>query len=230
MDSFVNEPFLDKRRKFARWGSYIGFGALFVGLMTTSRSPLLAYLILIVGLIGATFGSYMANRYVREPRADQTFVGQLGELDKRFALYNYYALGDHVIASHHGITVLEPRAQQGVITYENGRWRHKAGFRKLLQLFGEPNLGKPDQDIARQVKWLKEWVDEVLPEEDIPVNGAVVFTSPGLELRVSESEIPIVAVENLAKHMKEGLKGQPTLSTAKQKELRRLLDQVVEES
>ena len=69
------------------------------------KDVLLAYLFLLVGLIGATFGSYMANRYVREPRADQTFASQLGELDKRFALYNYFALGDHVVASHHGITL-----------------------------------------------------------------------------------------------------------------------------
>ena len=36
----------------------------------------------------------------------------------------------------------------------------------------------------------------------------------------------MVAAE-LSQYLKEGMKGQPTLSTAKQKELRRLLDEVV---
>jgi len=230
MDSFLNEPFLEKRRKYARWGSYIGFGALFVGLMTTTRSPLLAYLFLLIGLIGATFGSYMANRYVREPRPDQVFKDKLSELDKRYALYNYYPLGDHVMLSHYGITVLEPRAQEGEITYESGRWRHKAGFRKVFQLFGEPSLGKPDQDVIRQVKWVKDWIDEVMPEEGIPVNGVVVFTRSNLALHVSGNEVPIVKAEDLAAFMKQGLKGQPTLSTAKQKELRRVMDEVISQA
>lgn len=226
MQSFVNEPFLEKRRKYARWGSYIGFGALFIGLMTTSRSPLLAYLFLLVGLIAATFGSYMASRYVREPRPDQVLADKLSELDKRYTLYNYYPLGEHIIASHYGITVLEPRNQEGVITYANGRWRHRAGFRKILQLFGEPTLGRPDQDVSRQVEWVKQWIDETMPEEDIPVRGVVVFTRPGVELHASDAPVPAVTADELANFMKQGFKGSPTLSTAKQKELRRILDEV----
>lgn len=74
MESFVNQPFIDKQAKYAKWGSYVGFGALFLGLLTTSRQPILAYVFLLVGLLGATFGSYMASRYVREPRPDQTLA------------------------------------------------------------------------------------------------------------------------------------------------------------
>ena len=228
MQSFVNQPFLDKRSKFAKWGSYLGFGALFLGLMTTSRSPLIAYLFLLVGLLGASFGSYMANRYVRQPRADQVFERAMEVLDKRYSLYNYFAPVTHLVTSHNGMIVLEPRAQEGEITYPDGRCRHKAGFRKVMQLFGEPSVGKPDQDLERQVAWVKEWIDEVLPEDDIPVHGAVVFTSPRLELHVGdESPISILAADDLARHLKEGFKGGVTLPTTKQKELGRIMDEVV---
>ena len=53
MQSFVNELFLAKRAKYAKWGSYLGFGALFLGLLTTTRNPILAYVFLLVGLLGA---------------------------------------------------------------------------------------------------------------------------------------------------------------------------------
>jgi hypothetical protein len=229
MLSFVNKPFLEKRAKYARWGSYVGFGSLFVGLVTVSRSPLLSYLFLLVGLLGATVGAYLANRYVREPRVDQVLEDVLGGLDKRYALYGYYLPSDYVIASHHGLTVVVPRTQEGEVSYVNGRWRHKAGMRKLLQLFGEPNLGKPDRDLQLETQYVKEWIDKVMPEVDIPVNGVVLFTSPKLSLRASDAPVLAMTAEELMAHMKQGLKDQPTLSTALQTGLRQALDQVVGE-
>ena len=227
MESFVNEAFLAKRAKYAKWGSYIGFGALFLGLVTTSRSPLLAYLFLVVGLLAASLGSYYASRYVREPRADQVIAEALGDLDKRHAMYSYYLASNYIIASHHGLTIIEPRSHAGDISFENGRWRHKAGMRKFLQLFGEPSLGKPDQDLQREIDWVKEWMDEIMPEDDVPVNGAVVFTGKDANLRVTGQSLPTMVVGDLVRHMKEGLKGTPVLTTAKQKELRRILDEIV---
>jgi hypothetical protein len=229
MQSFTNDPFLKKRAKYAKWGSYVGFGALFVGLMTTASNPFLAYAFLLVGMLGASLGAYFAGRYVREPRADQVLTNALSGLDKRFTLYNYYLSSNHIIASHRGLTVIEPRAQDGLVVYDNGRWRHKGGFRKVLQLFGEPALGKPDQDLKREIEWVKKWIAEVFPEEDIPVNGAVVFTSPKAELQVYGEGAPAMLAADLAKHLTDGLKNQRILTTAKQKELRRTLDEAIEQ-
>ncbi len=226
MQSLVNEPFLKTRANYARWGSYIGLGALAVGLMTTTSSPLLAYVFLLIGLLGASVGAYMSNRYVREPRVDQVLDEVLGSLDKRYAVYNYYLPSDHVIASHYGLTVIVPRSQRGEIRYENGRWYHRAGWRKLLQFFGQPSLGKPDQDAVEEIESLKKWIDEVVPSADIPVHGAIVFTNPNAELTLSEIPVPTMMAADLFDHMKQGLKGGPVLSTARQKELRRILDEV----
>jgi len=227
MQSVVNEPFLKKRATYARWGSYLGIGALFVGLVTSTRYPLLAYLFLLIGLLGATFGSYMTNRYVREPRADQTLEDVLNGLDKRYRLYSYYLPSDHVIASHFGLTALVAKPQEGEITYDGGRWHHKAGWRKLLQLFGEPSLSKPDQELEREVGFVAEWIGEVMPEQDIPVSGVIVFTSPRVALNVTGLPVSAVTSSDLADHMKRGFKGQPPLSTAVRKELGRILDEVV---
>ena len=100
-------------------------------------------------------------------------------------------------------------------------------MRKFLQLFGEPSLGKPDQDLQREIDWVKEWMDEIMPEDDVPVNGAVVFTGKDANLRVTGQSLPTMVVGDPVRHMKEGLKGTPVLTTAKQKELRRILDEIV---
>jgi len=228
MDSFLNEAFLEKRRKYARWGSFIGLGALVVGLMISMRNPLASYGLLIVGLLAASYGSYMASRYVREPRPDQVMTTALEGLDKRYALYHYYFASPHVVASHFGLTVLLPKIQEGEITYEDGRWRHKGGLRKIIQLFGEPGLSKPHVELAEDMQWMKEWIDQAMPEDDIPVTGAVVFTNPRATVRASKAPVPALTPDQLSSYLKQGLKGQAaTLSTAKQKELRRILDAAI---
>ncbi len=230
MQVYTNDEFLEKRAKYAKWGSYVGFGALFVGLMTTARSPILAYLFLVIGLLGASLSSYMTNRYVREPRPDQILEDALEHLDKRYALYNYYLSSDHVVASHHGLTIVKPRGQKGTVVYEDGSWRHKAGWRRLLQLFGEPSLGKPDKEVEEEVGWLKEWIDEVMGE-DIPVNGVIVFTDPEVRLHVEDEDaLPIVTLDDLPRYLRQGLKEQPTIRTATQTKLRSLLDEVIRQS
>jgi hypothetical protein len=135
-----------------------------------------------------------------------------------------------VIVSHYGLTAIVPRFQEGEVAYKQGRWHHKAGWRKVFQLFGEPALGKPDQDLEQEIKAVKEWIDQVMPEQNVPVNGVVVFTSSKISLDVSDAPVPAMSAVDLIAYMKQGLKGQPTLSTATQTELRKILDQVVDES
>jgi len=231
MESFVNQPFLEKRTKWAKWGSYVGFAALFIGLMMTNRSLLLSYAFLLVGLFGASLGSFLSSRYVREPRADQVLSDALESLDKRYTLYSYYLAANHIVASHYGLVVIVRRSHGGEVTFDDkGRWRHKAGWRKVFQLFGEPSVGKPHQEAVDDVEWTKKWIDEVFPEDDLPVNGIIVFTDPEVQLNAKKSPVPAVKAGDLARYMKQGLKGQPTLTTAKQKELRRTLDEIIAES
>ena len=158
----------------------------------------------------------------------QTLSEALESLDKRYTLYSYYLSANHILISHYGLMGIIPRSHNGEVTYdENGRWRQKAGWRKVFQLFGEPSVGKPDQEAVDDVEWTKKWIDEVFPEEDIPVNGVVVFTDPAVELYAKKCPTPVVKAGDLARYLKQGLKGQPTLTTARQKELRRTLDEII---
>jgi hypothetical protein len=145
MQAYVNDAFLNRRRKIAKWGNYIGLGALFGGLFTVSRSTALSSTLLLIGVFGASIGAYMANRYIREPRADQLLAKALDGLDKRYTLFSYYLPVDQAIFSHHGFTVLVTRPQPGMITYSDGRWHHRSSMRRLKQLVGEPSVGSPER-------------------------------------------------------------------------------------
>jgi len=135
-----------------------------------------------------------------------------------------------VIASHYGLTVVEPQAQGGEIRFANGRWQHKAGWGRLGQFFGEPSLGRPEQTLTQEIGLVQKWVAKTLPEQEIPVNGIVLFTNPKATLHVEDAPVPAMAAEGLMPYMRQGLKGQQMLSTARQKELGRALDALVAES
>ena len=228
MEVFVNDSFLKRRRRLASWSTYVAIGALVFGLVMSRRQIIVSYVLLLVGMLGATIGSQLTSAYVREPRADTILAEALSGLDKRYALYCYYFPSHHVVVSHHGFTVLTPRTQRGEISYANGKWRHKAGARKLLQLFGEPALGRPDADTQQEIEWVDEWAQDLLPGVEVPVTGVVVFTDPQVTLHADEAPVPAVKVGDLPEFLADYLKSQPTLTTASQKELRRKLDDIVQ--
>jgi hypothetical protein len=227
MEARTNQTFLTRRRKVARIASYVGFAALFGGLIVSTRYPLASYGLLLLGLISASVGSFLANRYVREPRADEQLARALDGLDRRYSLLSYYLPSDHVVFSHHGFAVLEPRAQSGVIAYRDGRWSNKGGGRRLLQFVGgEPSLGRPDRDLAAEVTEVKRWLGRAGWGSDVPVHGVVVFTNPDAQLDIVDPPCPAVALRDLAGVLRDGL-GQPPLPTSQRRELESKLDALV---
>lgn len=224
MDNLVNQALIEKRVKMARIASYIGFGALFAGLLSASSMLWLSYVLLLVGLVAASAGSFLASNYVKEPRADVVLADSLEVLDKRYKLYHYFFPANHLLLSHFGLTVLSPYAQSGEISFDGNRWRHKAGIRKLKQLIGDPSLGQPHKELAHEVESVQKWLAEGLPDEEIPVNGVIVFLNPNVELTLQGNAVDAVKVEELANLVKNGFKGRPVLSTSMQRRLRQMLD------
>jgi len=228
MQSYVNEAFLEKRAKIARYTSFAGLGALVIALFTLRDLLWLSYLLLTVGLITAAVASFLSNQYLREPRADQVLQRVLDGLDKRYALYSYYLPSDHVVASHHGLTVIISRPQRGVVSAQGKRWQHRARWRWFKQIFGEPGLGRPDLDAEVETSRMKAWVAKRNLSEEIPVSAAVVFVHPQVQLTVADVAVPVMTASQLPDHLRQGLNDLPIVSTAGQKELRRALDEAVQ--
>jgi hypothetical protein len=79
----VNEPFLRRRANIARWTTLIGLGILFVGLLVSFNKQYyyLSLPALIVGFILANISGFNSNRYVKEPRPDQSLAKSLKAVD-----------------------------------------------------------------------------------------------------------------------------------------------------
>ena len=228
MQAYTNTAFLDKRAKIARYTSFVGLGALVGGVLTVANTIWLSYALLVVGLIAATVAAYLTNVYLREPRADKVLSRVLDGLDKRYALYNYYLPVHHVVASHRGLTVLQTQAQRGEIRVEGKRWKHSVGWRRVLQFFGEPGLGRPDMDLQHDMARVRAWLEKHYPGEEVPVTGAVVFIHPEAQLTITDPQAPVMRADVLADYFRRSMRDTAILSTAAQKELRRALDAVVQ--
>ena len=227
MQAYANSAFIAKRRKIAKWGNYIGLGALFLGLFTVSRSPVLSSTLLLIGVFGASIAAYMTSRYVREPRADQLLARAIDGLDRRYTLLSYYLPVDHVVFSHHGFTVLMTRAQQGDISFSNGRWNHQMRMRRIKQLLGEPALARPDRDLQGEITEVSHWVATQGMGENVPVSGVIVFTSDRATLNTDGLDCPAVTLKNLADFLREGLPEAARLSTSERREIESKLDELV---
>ena len=149
----------------------------------------LSYALLVVGLIAAT--PPPDERPLREPRADKCSPRPDG-LDKRYALYNYYLPSPHVVVSHRGLTVLQAQPQRGEIAWEGGRWKHRVGWRRLKQFFGEPGLGRPDMDLQHEMAKTRGWLAKHYPGAEVPVTGAVVFVHPEANLSITDPGVPVM--------------------------------------
>lgn len=227
MQAFVNEELLRKRRQYAKWGNLIGLGMLFGGLFTVARSPALSATLLLVGVVAAGVGSYMASRYVREPRADQLLAKALDGLDKRYTLYSYYLPADHTVFSHHGFTVIDTRPQTGTIVYANGRWSHRTRFRWLKQLVGEPALVSPEKDLDADISALQTWSARQGLGVEIPIHGVIVFTNENARLNIQGLRYPAVTLSELPDLLRAGMGDQAPLSTGQRREIESLLDELV---
>jgi len=228
MDFYVNQPFVDKRVKFSRYFTWGSLGALAGGLLLSKTNIMVSYGALLIGMVLAIAGSHYTALYVREPRADQVLMLVLDGLDKRYTLYAYYLASNLVVLSHYGFMVLLPKLQKGIVTYRDRRWKHKAGLRRIFGIFGEQGLGNPTRELADEIGQMRKWVAKALPEFEVPVSGAVVFTNPEVDLQADQSDGPVVTPAELYEYLRHGLRGQELLSTAQLKAVRRVCDALVE--
>ena len=90
MKVVTDKKLVAQGQKYGKIASLVGLAVLIAGLLVSFRqmSILLAYGCLIVGFIISNIGIYLANKWVREPRADQALAKVLKGFDDKYTLYN----------------------------------------------------------------------------------------------------------------------------------------------
>jgi len=212
---------VNQGKRFGKIASLVGLGILIAGLVVSFRTPMiwLAYGCLIVGFILSNIGIYLANRWVREPRADQTLTKVLKGFDNQYALYNYYLPAQHVLLTPTGVIVFVVKPQNGEIRCEGNRWRHKLTIGRVLRFLTEEGLGNPTQEARQETESLQRLIRKHVTEGDVPVSAFIVFTSQDekLRLEVVNPAIPVLRLRELKERMRKLSKGKPIPTEIQQK-------------
>jgi hypothetical protein len=230
---------VEKGQKYGRITSLVGLLILIGGLIFSFQqisggiqggyAVIVVYAALLIGFILSNVGIFLANRWLREPRADQLLEKVLKSFDNRYRLYNYCLPARHVLLTPAGLVVLLMKRQDGEITVEGDRWRRKFTFMRLLRFFVEEGLGNPTEEVRHETGLMRTLLAEEMPETDIPVIPLVVFTAPEakLELDIQNPSVPVVHVSDLKAQVRE-LGQERALPTKTYKQLVQILDDTAE--
>jgi len=194
MQVITNEKLIKNRARLGRIASFAGLGILILGLVASLSAQwmLASFGCLFVGFVLSQVGLYHANRWVKEPRPDQTLVKILKGFDDRYHLYNYVLKAHHVLLTPFGLCVIISKDQGGKVRCEGEKWHYELGWRRLLLLFGREGLGNPTKEVRGAVKKLHRFLAERFPGEEVPIEGVVVFTNPEVDLETESPAVPVL--------------------------------------
>jgi hypothetical protein len=233
MKLVVDEKKIERGARIGKIATFVGLGFLAGGLiisLTMKDLPMIwiSFGCLLVGVLVSSVGTMNMNRWVKEPRADQALAQGLKGFDNRYRLYSYILPSPHVLLSPAGLFVLTAMGQEGVIRYEDGKFRRNFSIVRALRFMAEEGLGRPLAEAESQAKALWEYVESHDAAEGVEIQNVVVFYSPRAELEISDPPLPIVDPKGLKKAIRK--QHDAELSNRQYEALRTLFDAAAGES
>jgi hypothetical protein len=201
-----NEPYIEKRSKIGRYVSLAGLAVLLAGMLITLFRPQymqISFICLLIGFVFSQVGIYYGNRFVRADRPDETLTRALKGLDDRWHLYHYQLPTPHVLLGPDACYVLSVQQQSGQVSAHGNKWKQALGWRRILAWMSQESIGNPAQTAQMEVESLQRYLHKKLPDLQVPLTPVIVFSSPTVELDVSDTPAPVVHV----KQLKEWLRG-----------------------
>jgi hypothetical protein len=193
-----------RRSRLARWSALVGFLCLAstFSLIFFPKYVILAYLVLFPGFLLFNFGMQQMGKWsnnARKLRDDVALDNALSSLSDRYVMLHYCKLGkdviEHQLIHPGGVLVITTRDLPGRVEWRGGRWRRKgAGFTRLFGMSG-PQLGNPSGETTRSLAVLDRALSEGQMELDTA--GAIVFTSPLVDLDSGDSEYPAMKLDQI---------------------------------
>lgn len=231
MQNIVNQEKVEQGARLGKIATFSGLACLGAGLLVSlvfkdSSLLWLSFVFLLLGLVVSSVGTMNMNRWVREPRADQALAQGLKGFDDRYQLYNYYLPVRHVLLSPVGVYVLTAMGQDGVIRYEDGKFRRDFSIGRMLRFMAEEGLGRPFSEADKQVDKLRQYLEDNGVGEEIEIHDVVVFHNPAAQLQVGELPRPVVTAKGLKKAIRK--QRDRRLSNSQYGQLEELFDQTLE--
>src|SRR5574337_631385 len=142
----TNTKLIERQSRIARYATFGGLGVLLISLISSFVSIeniLFSYISLFVGLMLAYTGSTLANKWIREPRADNALTKALKGFDNKHHLYNYLLPASHVLTTPNNLVVFRVKPHDGSIRFEDGKWKRPRKFSRIFGGMGQEQLGDP---------------------------------------------------------------------------------------
>ncbi len=207
----TNDKLIDRQGKIARYATFGGLAILVASLITsfTGNFPItVAYALLFLGFSLAYVGALLANKWIKEPRADHALAKALKGFDNKYHLYNYLLPAAHVFLTPSGLLIFRVKSNDGKITCLNDRWSSPFRWSRLFGGMGQDPLGNPAVDLSNDIAKMKKLLaDKVEGAAMVPVDGYVVFSDPRAELYIDNCSAPIVRVQDLKDTLRKTKRG-----------------------
>jgi hypothetical protein len=217
---------------FQQYWAWISFGALFLGFLC------------------ASIGSYYINRYARRrwpgsrfvERPDQVLQRSLKGLDDKYSYFSQSLPASYVLAGPNGITIFALRSDKGRVIVEGDKWREPFSLTRFFTFFAREGVGSPDHDIEEQKARLRSLLAQadaaagvpagvpagpgngLPPLADTPMDGAVVFLNPEVQLELNSPAIPVLRPDQVKDHVRSRVK-EARITGATQRTLTEFLAQ-----
>lgn len=215
MRTVTNTKLITRNAKIGQYTTLAAFAILGIGIyLSFTMMEQTVYIIscLLVGFLLSQLGTYFVNRWGRRPRPDEILDRNLKGLGREYTLYHYTTPTSHLLVGPAGIWVLMPYYQNGTVTYERKRWRIRGGgfAQSYLRIFGQDGLGRPDLEADAEVQSIKHYLTRLLPSgtEVPPVQAALVFAHPKIELSVGDASLPAMKARELKEFLRTRGKGK----------------------
>ncbi len=204
MKIYIDRQKLNARASLANVASVGGLMVLLASVVVPVFVPgaaTVSLILLIAGASTAMVGIYLANRWIRKPRPEESLDKALKAFDDHYRMYHYPALPcDHVLLTPAGVTAFEVVNLNGSFSYRDGRWKEAMTMGRALRYLVEPRVGDPVVVARELAEELGDRIRKDLgPEATVPIKALTVFTHPGVDLEIEGPSFPACRLDKLRK-------------------------------
>lgn len=206
MKTYIDRDKVNSRATLANAASVGGMllllASVLAPLFIQSLAPY-ALVFLFIGGATSMTGIYLANRWVRKPRPEESLDKALKAFDDSYRLYHYPDLpADHVLLTPSGLVAMDVVNLAGSFAHRKGRWKESMTMGRALRYLVEPRVADPvllKETLADDLeRWLR---DNLKSGARIPIKVLTVFTHPAVQLELDDASVPAVAIGKLRKQL-----------------------------
>lgn len=207
MKIYIDRQKLNARAQAAHFASIGGLILLLVSVAVPLFLPKwsnVTSVLMVIGAAGAMVGIYLANRWVRRPRPEESLDKALKAFDDNYRIFHYPSSlpCEHVLLTPNGVVALEVVNLNGYFSYRNGRWKEAMTMGRALRYLVEERVSDPIVVAQSMVKELGDRFEKELGDQVVvPIRALTVFTYPAVELEVEGGPIPACKVDKVRKQV-----------------------------